>query len=62
MAISIVWIIDGCISCGICADACPEVFELEEVAVVRTDVDYTLYEEKIEEAAADCPVGVIKYE
>jgi len=29
---------------------------------VREGVDYSLYEEKIMEAAKNCPVGVIKYE
>jgi ferredoxin len=62
MAISKVWIIDGCIACGVCADTCPEVFELEDLATVKTDVDYGVYEKEIKEAAADCPVEVIRFE
>jgi ferredoxin len=62
MAISKVWIIDGCISCGVCVDTCPDVFELSDTAFVKTDVDYSAYEDKIKEAAVDCPVEVIKYE
>lgn len=62
MSISKVWIIEGCISCGICEDTCPEVFELQDTAFVKTGVDYNTYEDLIEQAAADCPVEVIKYE
>lgn len=62
MAISKVWIVDGCIACGVCADICPEVFELEDQATVKTGVDYSIYEERINEAAADCPVEVIMFE
>jgi len=62
MAISKTWIIDGCISCGLCSDLCPDVFELQDVAVVKEGVDFNLYENQIKEAAGDCPVEVIKYE
>lgn len=62
MAISKVWIEEGCTSCGLCTDICPEVFELEDVAVVIEGVDYSKYEENIKEAAEECPVEVIKYE
>ncbi len=62
MAISKVWIEEGCTSCGLCSDICPEVFELEDVAVVIEGVDYSKYEENIKEAAEECPVEVIKYE
>jgi ferredoxin len=61
MAINKVWIIEGCISCGLCSDLCPEVFRLDDVAVVREDADYS-NESLIKEAAESCPVEVIKYE
>ena len=62
MGISKVWIEEGCTSCGLCEDVCPEVFELEDIAVVKKGVDYSKYEENIKEAAEECPVEVIKYE
>lgn len=62
MAISKVWIIEGCISCGLCSDICPDVFELEDVAVVRPEADFPANEDGIKESADSCPVEVIKYE
>jgi len=62
MAISKVWIIEGCTSCGLCSDICPDVFELEDVAVVRPNANYSDHENGIKEAAENCPVEVIKYE
>ncbi|HEX2969146.1 MAG TPA: ferredoxin [Bacteroidales bacterium] len=62
MAINKVWIIEGCISCGLCSDLCPEVFKLEDVAVVKEGVDFNSNESGIKESAENCPVEVIKYE
>lgn len=62
MAINKVWIVDGCISCGLCSDICPEVFEMEDVAVVKEGADFSAHESKITESAESCPVEVIKYE
>ena len=62
MAIKRVWIEEGCISCGMSEDSCPEVFKVKEVATVIEGVDYSAFEEKIREAAKGCPVDVIKYE
>lgn len=62
MAINKVWIIEGCISCGLCSDLSPEVFRLEDVAVVKEDADFNTNESMIKEAAESCPVEVIKYE
>ena len=61
MAISMVWIEEGCISCGLCEEICPEVFKLEEQAVVIEGVNYSDYEKKIKEAAESCPSEVIKF-
>lgn len=61
MAITKVWIIDGCISCGLCEQICPEVFEVIDLAQVRDGVDFNEYEDAIKEAAESCPVEVIKY-
>lgn len=62
MAISKVWIIEGCISCGLCSEICPDVFEMEDVAIVRPDASYEDNEAGIKESAESCPVEVIKYE
>lgn len=57
-----VWIDEGCISCGVCQDLCPEVFEVGEIAEVLPDVDYEKYAGQIQDAADNCPVDVIKVE
>jgi ferredoxin len=62
MAIQKVWIIDGCISCGLCSEISPEVFEMDDFAVVKPNADFNTYENEIKESADSCPVEVIKYE
>jgi ferredoxin len=62
MAIKKVWIEDGCISCGLCSDICPEIFRLEDIAVVIPGSDAGAYEAQIKEAADSCPTEVIKYD
>jgi ferredoxin len=62
MAINKVWIIEGCISCGLCSEISPQVFEVEDIAVVIESVDYNEHESQIREAAESCPVEVIKIE
>lgn len=62
MAISQVWIEEGCTSCGLCEEICPEVFEMQEEAVVKEGVNFNDYEDQIKEAAESCPVEVIQYE
>ncbi len=62
MSISKVWIEEGCIACGLCEDTCPEVFEMEDIAVVKADAVFDGNEDAIIEAAEGCPVEVIKYE
>ena len=54
MAITRVWIEDGCTACGVCSDNCPEVFELDEdaeTAKVIGGADLQANEEAIKEAA-----------
>ncbi|MBN3033673.1 MAG: ferredoxin [Candidatus Saganbacteria bacterium] len=60
MTITKVEIVDGCISCGICEQTCPEVFEIPDTARVKAGADLNKFEAKIKEAAEACPVAVIK--
>ena len=65
MAITRVWVEDGCIACGMSEINCPEVFKIDEelnVAMVKEGSDYAAFESKIKQAAMGCPVDVIKYE
>ena len=62
MAITRLWIEDGCISCGLSEINCPEVFKVETGAKIIEGVDYSGLEEKIKIAAETCPVEVIKYD
>ena len=63
MAITKVWIEEGCIVCGVCEATAPDVFEMsEDSAVVKKGVNFNEYEESIVDAADQCPVEVIKYE
>jgi ferredoxin len=64
MPIKKVWIEEGCISCNLCEDLCPEVFEVPagETSIVKpcTPAQYEELDAKIKEAAESCPVEVIK--
>lgn len=54
---------DLCTACGLCADTCPEVFEIgEDSAVVKTENVPAEYEDKVKEAAQNCPTEAIKIE
>ena len=61
MAIKKVWIEEDCSACGLCEEICPEVFKLEDVAIVIEGVNLSDYEDKIKEAVESCPMEVIKY-
>ncbi|HKK60353.1 MAG TPA: ferredoxin [Salinivirga sp.] len=62
MAINKVWIEEGCTSCGLCEDVCPDVFKVEDEAEVIEGADFNANEDCIKEAAEECPVEVIKFE
>lgn len=50
---------EGCISCGLCASVCPEVFRMgDEMAEAYADVTEEV-EEQAKEARDGCPVSVI---
>lgn len=55
---------DGCISCGICASTCPEVFRMGEDGSAEVYVDEVPEEaeETAKEASDSCPVSVITVE
>lgn len=50
---------DLCVSCGLCTQVCPEVFEEgpEEIAQVKPDADPNAA--CIQDAVDQCPVGAI---
>lgn len=52
----------GCISCGSCEFIAPEVFEVVVTSQVKHPVDVQKFEQCIRNAAAKCPVQVIKIE
>ena len=63
MAITRVWIEEGCISCGSSEENCPEVFKVkDDGSTIIEGVDYSGLEGKIKKAAKSCPVEVIKYD
>ena len=64
MAISVVWIEEGCIGCGLAEAICPEVFSIRDNSMncVMKGINLSEFEDKIKEAANECPVKVIKYE
>lgn len=54
----------GCIACGLCAETCPEVFEMAEdglAQVIKEEVPNEV-ESKATEAQDGCPVSVITVE
>jgi ferredoxin len=55
---------DACISCGLCPDTAPEVFEMddEDIAVVKADPVPADAEDSAREAAEQCPSDAIAIE
>lgn len=54
---------DLCTGCGLCADTCPDVFQLDEnsaVAVVKVNEIPAGSVDCAKQAAEDCPVEAIK--
>ena len=63
MAITKVWIEEGCTVCNLCEDTAPEVFEVtDDSCLVKEGVDFNAHEDEIVQAAEECPVEIIKYE
>ncbi len=53
---------EGCISCELCVETCPEVFEMNEIAHVIADPVPAEVETACREATERCPVSVITIE
>lgn len=55
---------EGCISCGMCADTCPEVFRMADDGFAEVYVDKVPEdnEDTAVEAQENCPVSVIAVE
>lgn len=55
--------LDLCISCGLCEDICPEVFQVRDdgvVYVIDAEPEPELYG-SIRDTVASCPVGAISF-
>lgn len=50
---------EGCISCGACVDACPEVFSFDDDGVAVGSEFAAELEESAADARDACPVSVI---
>lgn len=61
MAITKVWVEDGCTSCGLCEGTAPDIFEIDDISEVISGADFSGHEDEIVQAAEECPVEVIKY-
>ena len=54
---------ETCIGCGLCAETCPEVFELkDDKAIARMEEVPEDLVESCREAAEECPVEAIQVE
>ncbi len=55
---------DGCISCGLCPETCPEVFRMADDGIAEVYVDEVPAEaeDTAVEAQDGCPVSVITVE
>ena len=51
---------DTCTACGLCVDACPDVFEMgSDIAQVIADEVPAEFEDAVQQAADECPVEAI---
>ena len=62
MAITKVWIEDGCIACRVCEDECSDVFLVgDDNCTIKTVPSLAKVEDAVKRAAENCPVEVIKF-
>ncbi len=52
---------ETCIACGACEEACPEVFEVDDVSTVKVDDVSADLEAAALEAEEGCPVDAISH-
>jgi len=52
---------DLCISCGLCADTCPDVYEMQDAAIVIADPVPPELEQSAIEAEEACPSDAITH-
>ena len=62
MSISKVTVTKDCVTCGMCQNICPDVFDIEDIAVVKAGADFAANEDSLREAADICPVEAIQFE
>jgi ferredoxin len=65
MAIKKLWIEDGCTVCHLCESTAPDVFTVDDTTShVKEGAEqfFESLENDIKDAAAGCPVEIIKYE
>ncbi len=65
MQITKVWLDesnDECTSCGLCESIAPDIFEVPDKMVVKSNANFNDSIADIKDAADSCPVGVIKFE
>ena len=54
---------ETCIGCGLCAETCPEVFEMkDDIATAKMDEVSDNLADACREAAEECPVEAIQVE
>lgn len=65
MAIKKVWVEDGCTTCHLCESTAPDIFETgDTTTIVKPGAEalFASQEAAIKDAAAGCPVEVIKFQ
>lgn len=50
---------DLCVSCGLCTQVCPEVFEMAKDGIAAVKAGADLNADCIDDAVDQCPVGAI---
>ena len=53
---------DECISCCLCADVGPHVFEVPDKMKVKENINFDEFDAEIRNATDSCPTSVIKFE
>ena len=53
---------EGCISCGLCVNTCPEVFRFVDDGLAEICGDCNEHSAEVKDSAEGCPVNVIHIE